>query len=82
MLPQLKPGQRVEYDTHDCVPSPPGLFIVWDGLGLVCQQIEFVAHSNPAMVRVSSANPSFTAYSRRLDEVTIYGRVIGAMHPV
>lgn len=77
MEPTLQPGQRVLVDTGDRKPSPPGIFVVWDGLGFVVKRIEFMAHSDPPRVRISSDNPKYTAYERVLGEAYIQGRVLG-----
>ena len=47
MEPSLLPGQRVLVDTGDKKPSPPGIFVVWDGLGLVVKRVQVVPHSRP-----------------------------------
>ena len=77
MEPTLQPGQRVLVDTGDCTPSPPGVFVVWDGLGLVVKRVQTLAHSEPIRVRISSDNPKYEAYERSLAEAYIQGRVIG-----
>jgi transcriptional regulator with XRE-family HTH domain len=77
MEPTLQPGQRVLVDTANCIPTPPGVFVVWDGLGLVVKRVEALAHSDPMRVRISSDNPKYEAYERTLAEAYIQGRVIG-----
>lgn len=77
MAPDLWPGQRVMVDISDKAPSPPGVFVVWDGMGLVLKYVEVVANSDPLRVRISSKNPVFQPYERLLDESHINGRVIG-----
>lgn len=77
MEPTLFPGQRVMVDSADTIPSPPGIFVVWDGLGFVIKRVEPVAHADPPRVRISSDNPHYSAYERTLDEAYIQGRVIG-----
>lgn len=77
MVPTLHPGQRVMVDTGDRTPSPPGLFVVWDGLGLVIKRLEPVPGSNPQAVRIMSDNSRYTTYERTLDEAFINGRVVG-----
>jgi transcriptional regulator with XRE-family HTH domain len=74
----LHPGQKVFVNPTDCVPSPPGIFVVWDGLGLVLKRVEYVAHSDPPRVRITSDNPRYQPYERLLDEAYIQGRVIGS----
>jgi len=77
MEPTLWPGQRVMVDIEDKTPSPPGIFVVWDGLALVLKFVEVVPNSDPLKVRISSANKNFLAYERTLDEAHINGRVVG-----
>ena len=77
MQPTLWPGQRVMVDINDKTPSPPGIFVVWDGLALVLKRIELVAGSDPMRVRIMSDNPKYTTYERTLDEAHINGRVVG-----
>jgi hypothetical protein len=77
MTPTLHPGQRVAVDTRDRKPSPPGLFVVWDGLGLVVKRVEPVPGSNPVAVRIMSDNKLYSSYERTLDEAHINGRVVG-----
>lgn len=77
MEPELWSGQRVMIDIQDKLPSPPGIFVVWDGLGLVLKYVEVVANSEPLRVRISSAHQAFKPYERNLEEAYINGRVIG-----
>jgi phage repressor protein C with HTH and peptisase S24 domain len=77
MAPKLWPGQRVMVDIEDRTPSPPGIFVVWDGLALVLKYVEVVPNSDPLRVRISSANSAFQAYERNIGEAYINGRVIG-----
>lgn len=77
MFPTIQPGQRVMVDTEDKTPSPPGLFVVWDGLGLVVKRLELIPHSDPLTVRLRSDNDRYSDYERTLDEAYIRGRVVG-----
>jgi transcriptional regulator with XRE-family HTH domain len=77
MEPALLPGQRVLVDTGDKKPSPPGIFVVWDGLGLVVKRVQVVPHTEPTRVRITSDNSKYEPYERTLDEAYIQGRVIG-----
>lgn len=77
MEPTLRPNEKVMVDTTDITPTPPGLFIVWDGLGLVAKRIEHIPHSDPPCVRITSDNPKYTPYERTLGEAYIQGRVLG-----
>jgi len=77
MEPTLQPGQRVLVDTGDRTPTPPGIFVVWDGLGLVVKRVQALAHSDPMRVKITSDNPKYEGYERTLAEAYIQGRVIG-----
>lgn len=77
MEPELWSGQRAMVDIQDKSPSPPGIFVVWDGLGLVLKYVEVIPNSDPLRVRISSAHQAFQPYERTLDEAHINGRVIG-----
>jgi hypothetical protein len=77
MQPTLHPGQRVLVDTGDRKPSPPGIFVVWDGLGLVIKRVHMVPHSEPPRLKITSDNAQYESYERSLEEAYIQGRVIG-----
>jgi len=77
MEPTLQPGQRVLVDIGDRTPTPPGIFVVWDGLGLVIKRVQALAHSEPPRVKITSDNPKYEGYERSLAEAYIQGRVIG-----
>lgn len=77
MVPDFRPGERVLVNTDDRLPSPPGVFIVWDGFGLVIKRLEVIPYSEPATVRLISANADYAVYERPLADVTVNGRVIG-----
>ncbi len=77
MEPALQPGQRILVDTGDRKPSPPGIFVVWDGLGLVVKRVQMLPHSDPVRVKITSDNPKYDPYERTIDEAYIQGRVLG-----
>jgi len=77
MEPTLLPGQRVLVDTGDRRPSPPGIFVVFDGLGLVVKRVQLLPHTDPPRVKITSDNENYEPYERTLDEAYIQGRVIG-----
>lgn len=77
MEPKLWSGQRVMVDIEDRTPSPPGIFVVWDGLGLAIKRVEVIPGTEPLRVRISSANPEYLSYERLFSEAAINGRVIG-----
>ena len=77
MQPEFNPGDRVMVNTADRMPSPPGVFVLWDGFGLIIKRCEMVPHSNPARVVLSSANTNYATYEMDVKELDIQGRVVG-----
>ena len=78
MEPLISSGDRILLDTSQCVPVPPGIFVIWDGMGLVAKRVEHVPHSEPPKVIIKSVNPEYQTYEREAEEVKIIGRVIWA----
>ena len=76
MEPTLRTGDRVMIDVSKTLPTPPGLFVLHDGLGLVVKRLEHLHGSDPATVRIISDNKRHEPYERTLDEAHIIGRVI------
>ncbi|UPY35514.1 LexA family transcriptional regulator [Sediminicoccus sp. KRV36] len=77
MEPDYHPGERVLVDLSRRKPSPPGEFVIWDGMGLVLKRVELVPGLVPRRIRLISINPGYTPYEVDLDEHTIIARVIG-----
>ncbi|MFT9025959.1 S24 family peptidase [Acetobacter indonesiensis] len=77
MEPEYHSGERVLIDLSHKIPSPPGVYVVWDGLGVVMKRLEVVfGSSDPIMVKISSINPAYDSYERALDDISISGRVV------
>lgn len=76
MQPTLFPGDRIMVNTADRRPSPPGIFALWDGLGLVVKRVEHIPNTDPLIYRITSDNPHHAAYERTEEEVNIVGRVV------
>ena len=79
MEPDFKQGEYVLVDLSDCVPSPPGTFIVSDGFGHMARFCEFVPNSKPPEVRVSAKNNGFLPQILTLSDFTIVGRIIAKL---
>lgn len=77
MEPDYPAGERVAVDTSHKVPSPPGVYVLWDGFGLVLKRVEIIPGSSPRKVRLMSINPGYPTYEVPLDYVQINGRVVG-----
>jgi phage repressor protein C with HTH and peptisase S24 domain len=76
--PVLASGDRILIDTSQRVPVPPGVFVIWDGMGLVAKRVEHVPNSDPPKVIVKSVNPEYQTYERNAEEVHVVGRVVWA----
>ena len=78
MEPDYQAGDRVLVDTAHRVPSPPGVYVLWDGYGLVLKRLELLpGMEEPRRVRIMSINPAYSTYELTLDEISINGRVVG-----
>ncbi|MFN3347384.1 helix-turn-helix transcriptional regulator [Pseudorhodoplanes sp.] len=78
MEPLLSSGDRIMVDTSRRVPAPPGIFVIWDGMGIVAKRIEHVPHSDPTQIIIKSLNPEYQTYERNAEDVNIIGRVVWA----
>ncbi|MBJ7252349.1 MAG: helix-turn-helix transcriptional regulator [Acetobacteraceae bacterium] len=78
MEPLLASGDRVLVDTSQRVPAPPGIFVIWDGLGIVAKRIEHIPTAEPSRIVIKSVNPIYGDYERPTEDVNIIGRVIWA----
>ena len=76
MEPVLSSGDRIMIDTSQRVPVPPGIFVIWDGMGIVAKRIEHILSSEPAKLRIMSVNPDYETYERDAEEVHVIGRVV------
>ena len=76
MVPLLEYDDMVMLDCSQTSPSPPGIFILDDGVGLVTRRIEIIPSTTPQMLRISAKNLAYSSYQWRIDEVYIIGRVV------
>ena len=73
MLPTLSEGVVVLVNLKEQKPSPPGIFVLFDGLGLVLKRLELQPEES---VRILSDNPQYAPYTRALSDINIIGRVV------
>jgi hypothetical protein len=76
MAPTLVSGDRVLVDTAFQNPSPPGIYALWDGIGVVVKRIEFIRGSDPPSIRIISDNPIHKEDTCPLEQARIIGRVV------
>ena len=72
----LSSGDRILIDVSLKVPVPPGIFVIWDGMGLVAKRIEHLPHSEPPRVVLKSLNPDYDSYERLAEEIRVVGRAV------
>ena len=77
MEPRLSEGDRVFVDVRYTSPTPEGIFVLWDGYGIVVKRLQIVRGSDPVKVRIISVNEQYQPYDALLDEVRIIGRFAG-----
>jgi phage repressor protein C with HTH and peptisase S24 domain len=58
MEPLLSSGDRIVVDTSQRVPVPLGIFVIWDGMGVVAKRVEHLPHSEPPRSLSSRSIPS------------------------
>jgi transcriptional regulator with XRE-family HTH domain len=73
----IESGDKLVVRLTDKTPSPPGIFILHDGFGLVTKRLEFAQDYDEPTIRIISSNPNYSTYERALEEVHIVGRVVG-----
>lgn len=73
MSPTLQEGDMLLVNITLKIPNPPGIFVVFDGAGLVIKRLEMVNKDN---VRVLSDNHQYTPYERELSEINMVGKVV------
>ncbi len=56
MEPTLSSGDRVVVDKSQTKPSPDGIFVLWDGYGVIVKRVEVIRGRTPAAIRVISDN--------------------------
>jgi transcriptional regulator with XRE-family HTH domain len=77
MEPHYPAGDRVLIDTSHRIPSPPGVYVIWDGFALILKHAEVLAGRKPPMVRLSSDNPAYAPYEVPVADLMVQGRVMG-----
>lgn len=75
MMPSLHDGDVVLVDTARALPTPPGIFVLFDGIGLVAKRLEHIPNSDPPRVRIISDNAFYSPYERTAEEIKIIGRI-------
>ena len=75
MMPTLHHGDIVLVALARRAPTPPGIFVLHDGMGLVAKRLDHIPNSDPPRVRIISDNPLYSPYEGTAEEVNIIGRI-------
>ncbi|MCY3703615.1 MAG: peptidase S24 [Rhodospirillales bacterium] len=76
MEPLVGEGDRLIVDISRRAPATGELAVLWDGLGLVVKRVEAVSGSDPAELRLISANPVYEPYAVPTQDVHMIGKVV------
>jgi phage repressor protein C with HTH and peptisase S24 domain len=68
-------GDIVLVDLGRRSPTPPGIFVLHDGMGLVAKRLEHIPNSDPPRLRIISDNPLYKPYEGSGEEVNVIGRI-------
>jgi transcriptional regulator with XRE-family HTH domain len=76
MEPTICNQDVVVIDTGNRSPSPPSIFVLFDGFGLSAKRLEYVFESKNPCVRIISDNQRYSTYELPMSDVTIIGRIV------
>jgi DNA-binding XRE family transcriptional regulator len=76
MEPLIKDGDVVLVDQTRRNPNMPGVFALYEGNGYTLKRVEVVRGSEPEMLRLIPANPAYSTYEVRAEDVHIIGRYV------
>jgi phage repressor protein C with HTH and peptisase S24 domain len=78
MWPTLGDGDRILVDLSHKAPSPPGIFVLWDGFGLVAKRVDRIPGGEQPRIRLVSDNKAYPPYDCDVQDLNVIGRVIWA----
>lgn len=76
MEPDIRSGDWGVVDRRHRVPSPAGIYALWDGFNVVFKSLQIVPNTDPVRVRIISRNETYSTDELTIDEVAIIGRVV------
>jgi phage repressor protein C with HTH and peptisase S24 domain len=75
MMPTLHDGDILLVDMGRRAPTPPGIFVLHDGMGLVAKRLEHIPNSEPPRLRIISDNTFYAPYEGIAEQVNVIGRI-------
>lgn len=82
MVPDFMPGDRVIVNLQDQLPSPSGVFLLWDGTGFILRRCEISPNSKPPRLMMRARNADYGTHEVNLKDIHISGRVLGRWQKV
>ena len=83
MEPELSEGDRLLVDTSRRIPETGGMFVLWDGCGLVVKRVEHVpSDGGVPELRLKSANPDYADYNCLAEDIHVVGKVLWTVRRV
>lgn len=79
MFPDFRHGDRVIIDLSDTSPTPPGIFLFFDGAGEVLKRVESLPDGK---VRLSAINPTYLPMETTRESANLRGRAVLKMQKV
>lgn len=76
MEPLLHNRDQVLIDVRKRSVIEPGIFVLFDGEGVVCKWVQRLPGKDPAKLRIKSENARFEPYDVLAEQVQIIGRVV------
>lgn len=76
MEPTFVHNDVIIFDTIKNFPSPPGIYVIFDGYGLVVKRLELISMAATSTIRVISDNPQYAPQEKSISDIQILGRVI------
>lgn len=76
MEPAICHNDIVMIDMSQKTPSPPGIFVIFDGFGLSAKRLEYVFENEPEHIRIISDNQYYSTYERLASDMLVVGRVV------
>lgn len=74
MKPSMEDGDFVIVDIGQRIPSPPAVFVLFDGGGLVIKRCEYI--DGGTRIRASSDNARYGSFESAANALPIVGRVV------
>lgn len=76
MKPTFIPDDAILIDITRKYPSPPGIFMLFDGFALIVKRLEILPNVSPPTMRVISDNAQYATYECPIGDLHIIGRVV------